>query len=72
MSDHLTAVVSDDGFVGAVCSRHSQVGSFFVAGRTGWNAAGVEARAHDDMAHGVYRSEAVYEAALPTAGEVEP
>jgi len=64
MSDHLTIVIEKDGLVTAQCPEHEAVGLCFSAHRTGWNAASLEARAHDHMAHGIYRDEALYECAI--------
>jgi len=66
VTEHLTLILRDDTRVTlqAVCEEHGPLDSPRCQTVHGRNVAVLEARAHDDMAHGVYRSEADYLAAL--------
>lgn len=60
MTTHLTVVRRIEWDVVAYCPEHHQVGLFRRDSTRAWNAAITEARAHDDTAHSVYRTDAAY------------
>lgn len=65
MTDHFTGIERrTDSLHGdklrAQCPEHGQIGNTQDANTRGFNAVMTEARAHDDVVHGVYRSELVY------------
>lgn len=68
MSDHLTKLrPNGDGLVAAWCDEHRKVGHAQSISR-GINALVTEARAHDDVYHGCYRTEMHWDALL-SSGE---
>lgn len=66
MSDHFTTLRRrDDGLVVADCPEHGIISDRpRRPSAQGFNVLIVEARAHDDMKHGIYRSTKQYRVAL--------
>ncbi len=63
MSAHLTVVVAGEHVVLAYCLEHGRLDPHTKSAH-GMNLAILDARAHDDMKHGVYRTESQYRARL--------
>lgn len=62
--DHFTTVRRIEGEIQAWCPEHGGFGLRQPNTTHGMNAVMTEARAHDDMMHGVYRSSSGWERAL--------
>jgi len=64
MTDHFTTLRRVDAFVQAHCPEHGPIGLMQTPTKQGFNALIIEARAHDDMKHGVFRNSREYRQAL--------
>lgn len=67
--EHLTTVRAVGEQIQACCAEHGPVGLRQYVTTQGWNAVSVEARGHDDIAHGIYRTYTTWRASALAAKE---